>query len=530
MKIDISRIKFGKRLRQPSTEEVSDLIGSLSELGQVVSITVTPIKDDSYYDYLLVAGGRRYIAAKALGWGEIEASIIEAEGVRLLELELSENLVRQDFTWQERVGGVYEYVAMLSEIDRECNINYEDRLGLSATTVSNYIKLASYILENPNSNVAKASDYSTALNLMENAIRKKAAAILAVRRENSSREERTVKEAELTANIPEELSGMLKQAVHKATKSATGIPTLDTAIASPDFELKEQTHFNGLRENVRLMCGGMRRDSTEYTEKVLRSFFSTLPKDKIEDFHNKVIGSYKVMDFKDLANDLISQGKKFDFIEADPPYGIDFDVIKNGVRQEEYVEVEAHKYEEWTREHVPLMGELLKESGMGIYWHGSQYTDMVASVLRESFDNVSVVPFYWISGSGRANNTTKTLPSAVEVALIFSNRKAYTSNKVASNWMYFDKPSEAFRWHHTHKPLGLYLYVLEMLLHNSVTESLEVLVPFAGSGISLYAAAVLGMNAVGADLSDANRNNFIAHVSANKVFPNLDRMIDEICK
>lgn len=530
MKVDLSRIKFGKRLRQPSADEVADLIGSMGELGQITPITVTPIKNDPYYDYLLVAGGRRYTAAKALGWGEIEASQVEAEGIRLLELELSENLVRQDFSWQDKVIGVYEYVAMLSDIDNDCSINYESRLGLSATTVSNYIKLASYILDNPKSSVAKAQEYSTALNLMENAIRKTAAALLAVRRERNSREERAVKEAELTANIPEELSGMLKQAVHKAIKSTPNDTTFDITISSPDYGLKEQTHFSELRENVRLMCGGMRRDSTEYTERVLKSFLATLPKSKIADFHNKVIDSYKVMDFEDLANNLIGEGKKFDFIEADPPYGIEFDVIKSGVRQEEYVEVKAGEYEEWTRKYVPLMGQLLKESGMGIYWHGSQYTDMVASVLRESFDNVSVVPFYWISGSGRSNNTTKTLPSAVETALIFSNRKAHTSSKVASNWIYFDKPTEAFRWHHTHKPLGLYLYVLEMLLHSSVNDSLEVLVPFAGSGISLYAAAVLGMNAVGADLSEANRNSFIVHVSANKVFPNLDRMVDEICK
>lgn len=101
MQIRIEDIVVGDRARQVF-ERLDELAASIDEHGQIHPIVVTPLEDGKWG---LVVGERRLRACKILKWESIEAS--EREGLsptQLLELELEENLHRQDFTWQEEVA------------------------------------------------------------------------------------------------------------------------------------------------------------------------------------------------------------------------------------------------------------------------------------------------------------------------------------------------------------------------------------------------------------------------------------------
>jgi ParB family chromosome partitioning protein len=94
MQVPISDIKVKKRLRK-DLGDISALAESMKRFGQICPIVVTDTN-------VLIAGGRRLEAARALGWRTINATIAAIpDGVDKLEYEIEENLQRQDFTSEE---------------------------------------------------------------------------------------------------------------------------------------------------------------------------------------------------------------------------------------------------------------------------------------------------------------------------------------------------------------------------------------------------------------------------------------------
>jgi len=56
----------------------------------------------------LLAGYRRLLSAKQLGWSNIDAVIIDArDKISKIEIEIDENLARKDFTYDE-IDNAYE--------------------------------------------------------------------------------------------------------------------------------------------------------------------------------------------------------------------------------------------------------------------------------------------------------------------------------------------------------------------------------------------------------------------------------------
>ena len=93
----VKNIKMGTRAREDygDLEVIKD---SLDKYGQMHPIVVTDNLE-------LVAGGRRLTAAILLGWDEIEVKQYgDLSETEKLELELEENLIRKDLTWQESVA------------------------------------------------------------------------------------------------------------------------------------------------------------------------------------------------------------------------------------------------------------------------------------------------------------------------------------------------------------------------------------------------------------------------------------------
>ena len=98
MLVPIGDITVKKRIRKENSG-IEELADSMRTYG-----LLNPIVIDG--DYVLIAGFRRFQAAKKLGWKNIPASIVQAEGkIKHMELELEENVRRCDFTEQELLDG-----------------------------------------------------------------------------------------------------------------------------------------------------------------------------------------------------------------------------------------------------------------------------------------------------------------------------------------------------------------------------------------------------------------------------------------
>ena len=93
--IPIVGVVIPERLRQVDEAAVRRLAESMAELGLHTPITVWS-EDDSFTE--LVAGRHRLEAAKLLGWGQIDAYLMEGDANDRLLWEIDENLCRAELT------------------------------------------------------------------------------------------------------------------------------------------------------------------------------------------------------------------------------------------------------------------------------------------------------------------------------------------------------------------------------------------------------------------------------------------------
>ncbi|WP_320202436.1 ParB/RepB/Spo0J family partition protein [Agrobacterium rosae] len=111
----ISEIHVGERLRPIDLGYAEAIAASMSEHGQISPIMIrrTPAKKGT--PYTLVAGGYRTTAANLLGWTEIDAIVVKADGVEAQLLEISENLYRNELNPLDRAIFVMKYRELWEE-------------------------------------------------------------------------------------------------------------------------------------------------------------------------------------------------------------------------------------------------------------------------------------------------------------------------------------------------------------------------------------------------------------------------------
>jgi len=114
-------------------EKLKELIDSIKEKGVIQPIIVRPVENG----YELIAGERRFRAAKELGYSEIPVIIREASEVDSLELSLIENIQREELNSIEEANA---YKQLMDKF----NINHDDiskRVGKDKSTISNTLRL-----------------------------------------------------------------------------------------------------------------------------------------------------------------------------------------------------------------------------------------------------------------------------------------------------------------------------------------------------------------------------------------------------
>ncbi len=136
MKLPISRVE--PRESQPRTNfdeaSLQELADSIQEYGLIQPITVRRL-DSGYYQ--IIAGERRWRAARIAGLREVPVRVIEADDKLATELALVENLQREDLNPLEEALG---YKRLLDEY----GMTQEEaarRVGKSRPTVTNALRL-----------------------------------------------------------------------------------------------------------------------------------------------------------------------------------------------------------------------------------------------------------------------------------------------------------------------------------------------------------------------------------------------------
>ena len=117
-------------------EELQALADSISEHGIIQPLTVREL-NSGYYQ--IIAGERRWRAARLAGLGEVPVVVIEADDRKAMELALIENLQRQDLNPVEEALG---YRSLMEDF----GLTQEDaakRVGKSRPAVTNALRLLS---------------------------------------------------------------------------------------------------------------------------------------------------------------------------------------------------------------------------------------------------------------------------------------------------------------------------------------------------------------------------------------------------
>ena len=124
--------------RQPrehfDEEALVALTDSIRELGVLQPVLVRPVGEDRYE---LIAGERRWRAAKRAGLPAIPALVREVEGSGALERALVENVQRQDLN-------PLEEAAAYQQLIEDFGLTHEDvarRIGKSRSAISNALRL-----------------------------------------------------------------------------------------------------------------------------------------------------------------------------------------------------------------------------------------------------------------------------------------------------------------------------------------------------------------------------------------------------
>lgn len=134
--LPISQVEPG--LNQPrkrfDQESLDDLAESIRTHGIIQPLTVRRLAS-GYYQ--IIAGERRWRAAKAAGLAEVPAVIIEADDRKVMELGLIENLQREDLNPAEEARG---YQVLMEEYGLTQE-QVAQRMGKSRPAIANTLRL-----------------------------------------------------------------------------------------------------------------------------------------------------------------------------------------------------------------------------------------------------------------------------------------------------------------------------------------------------------------------------------------------------
>ncbi len=115
-------------------EALNDLAVSIKELGIIQPITLRKTGDQKYQ---IIAGERRFRAARIAGLTSIPAFVREAGDESMLEMALVENIQREDLD-------AIEIALSYQRLIDECKLTQEtlsDKVGKKRSTISNYLRL-----------------------------------------------------------------------------------------------------------------------------------------------------------------------------------------------------------------------------------------------------------------------------------------------------------------------------------------------------------------------------------------------------
>lgn len=276
-------------------------------------------------------------------------------------------------------------------------------------------------------------------------------------------------------------------------------------------ELKEEKNLSTAVKKFKKI---KRRDEVQSRAEIIVKKVKAQPENRAKKI---LIDSFIVGDFFDKVKSV--PDNSVDFIECDPPYGIELDSktkALDSTNLDQYQDIPPEKYPAFLDKLIKELYRTLKPSGWFVFWYGMDpWHDTVLQKLRAVGFKLNGLPLLWTKNIGQTMHPDIYMGNCYETA--FYGRKADgLLNKEGRNNVYDYNPiidRKGDKIHRTMRPIGM----MEDLIYTFVGEGANIMVPFAGSGNTLLAASNLNCNAWGYDLSQVHKDEFVIRVHEGKV-------------
>lgn len=201
-----------------------------------------------------------------------------------------------------------------------------------------------------------------------------------------------------------------------------------------------------------------------------------------------------------------------DFMEIDPPYGINFAETKeNDVGN--YVDVDVNIYPKFIRNVLTEVFRVMKQNSWGVLWHATTNQTMLFDILNDLKFGASSVPGLWVklNFAGLSRNPGLVLASAYEPFIYFRKGTPEIKQPGRSNVFMHTPVASARKIHETERPEELIMDIFKTFIGD--LKGKNVVVPFLGSGRTLITAAKNGMTGCGCDIVPLYRSKCILRAS-----------------
>jgi len=221
-----------------------------------------------------------------------------------------------------------------------------------------------------------------------------------------------------------------------------------------------------------------------------------------DDVKTRLSKCYIIKDFLKALDDL--PDNTFQLVEVDPPYAIDLAKQKKGYDYEGYNEADKDDYIEFMDSVLKGCYQKMSPNSWLVLWFGPDpwFEPMYQALIRAGFKTHRMVGI-WNKKAGQTHMPTKRLANSYEMFFYASKGTPELSKHGRSNVFEFTVSSQG-KFHPTQRPIEMY----EELLNTFAEPNAKVLVPFAGSGATLIAAARNHMHPIGYDLTYDYKKEF----------------------
>jgi len=225
--------------------------------------------------------------------------------------------------------------------------------------------------------------------------------------------------------------------------------------------------------------------------------------------YKKLCDSYIVGDFFELCRKIPSGSMHL--CEVDPPYAISLHHQKkgSGTHIRSYNEVKSHEYKDFIRKTLRECYRIMADHSWLILWFAQEpWFEMIYQLaVGEGFEGLRM-PGIWAKQAGQSQQTAFYLANCTEMFFYFRKGKPAIINQGRSNLFSYSPFPPSKKTHSTERPIEMMYDILTTFC----SEGARILVPFAGSGNTLLAAANARLSGIGYDLERSYRDSYIIKV------------------